>query len=378
MLMGAGASGRLPGEAARLGGSALLVTGSGSLGRSGGLDGIVRGLEGAGLRVTVRSVAGEPSPETVDGMAEGLRGEVDLVVAAGGGSVLDAGKAVSAMLVREGPVAGYLERVGTRPFPGGRCPLVALPTTAGTGSEATRNAVLSRVGPEGFKASLRHDDLVPDLAVVDPDLALSCPPHVTAACGMDALTQLLGSLVSTGGSPFTEALALSGLRRLGSGLTRAFRDGDDPEARGDMAYAALLSGITLTDAGLGVVHGFASSVGARFPIPHGVLCGTLLAACTRANVEGLLAAGATGRPFLRLYAAAGELFSGEATGDVEGSCALLLELLERWTEELGMPRLGDYGVGEEDLPGLASATGLKRNPVELTDDRLEEILRSRL
>ena len=190
---------------------------------------------------------------------------IDVVLSTGGGSVIDAGKAVSAMLRVEGSVAEYLEDVGTRKHPGTKVPFVAVPTTAGTGCEATRNAVLSRVGPDGFKKSLRHDNFLPDAAVVDPVLTLSCPPDITAACGLDALTQLLESFVSTKASVLTDVLALSGLEHIGNSLVPACTNsGQDIDMRANLSYAALMSGITLTSAGLGTVHGFASSIGGLF------------------------------------------------------------------------------------------------------------------
>ncbi len=377
LLFGAGKAAELPGLVRRHGTRCLLVTGRASLWASGALGAIAGGLEGAGIAVSAAEVAGEPTPELVDSIAARRRGEeIACVVAVGGGSVLDAGKAVAAMLVHEGSVGDFLEGVGTRPFDGRRLPFIAVPTTAGTGSEAARNAVISRVGPGGFKRSLRHDALMPDAAVVDPELHRSCPPPLTAACGMDAVTQLLESYVSLKANPLTDALAEAGLAAAGRALPAAYADGTDLEARSRMAYAAYCSGITLTNAGLGVVHGFASSVGGRFSIPHGALCGTLAGPCLRATVERLKEGGEVRH--LAKIARAGRHLTGREGRDLGADLDGLLGLLDEWARALCLPRLGEFGVTEADLPGLAAATGCKDNPVVLSPGDLETILKERL
>jgi alcohol dehydrogenase class IV len=300
------------------------------------------------------------------------------VAALGGGSVLDAGKAVSAMLCEQGAVVDFLEGVGTgAELSGRKTPFVAIPTTAGTGSEATKNAVLSRVGPGGFKKSLRHEALVPDVALVDPALAVSCPPEVTAACGMDAFTQLLEAYTSTKASSFTDGLVEEALRRAGASLVAACTThGADVSVRADLAYAALVSGIALANAGLGIVHGLASPIGASFDIPHGVVCGTLVGEATRMNVERLEAVDPLGAG-LRRYAAAGRLL-GAPDGDDRAAVAHLLDTLDRWTAELGIPTLGAYGVTREDVAALVRGAGLKNNPVPLEAEQIERIVVRRL
>ena len=200
---------------------------------------------------------------------------------------MDAGKAIAAMLPLHEPVKNYLEGVGTRSHPGVKLPFIAVPTTAGTGSEAAKNAVLSETGEKGYKRSLRHNNFVPNVAVIDPILTLSCPPATTAASGMDAFTQLLESYLSTAGNPITDALAYEGLRQVSGNLLHAFRSGDDLNARIGMALAAFLSGLTLTNAGLGLVHGFAASIGGYFPIAHGVICSSMMPAVNRVTVRRL-------------------------------------------------------------------------------------------
>ncbi len=379
VIFGPGASDRLAEEAAALGNRVLLVTGASSLRRSGHLERLLRSLEEASLRVHHLQVPGEPSPETVDEAVLSFRDMgIDLVVAAGGGSALDAGKAVAAMLPLGGPVEHYLEGVGKLPHPGTRLPFIAVPTTAGTGSEATNNAVVSRVGEGGFKRSLRHPALFPDLALVDPLLTLSCPPAVTAACGMDALTQLLEAYLSPRATPFTDALALSGMEQVGRCLLNAYREGSEPAWREGMSYAALVSGMAISAAGVGLVHGLASALGGRFAIPHGVICGTLLAAVVRANMEVMRRDPGQGERYLARYARAGTALSGKETRDTEEGCLLLLRTLEEWTEEMRVPRLGEYGVREGDLRPLAERAEIKDNPVQLDAETRLAILAARL
>jgi alcohol dehydrogenase class IV len=377
LVFGPGKIWELPGMLARYGKRVGIVRGKASLKAAGTWDGLASAFREVGVEAVRAEVAGEPTPEMVDAIAEHFRrGGVTCVAAIGGGSVLDAGKAVSAMVAQEGSVEEYLEGVGGRPLDGRKVPFIAVPTTAGTGSEAAQNAVISRVGEQGFKRSLRHDALMPDAALIDPELHVSCPPELTAACGLDALTQLLESYVSTKATPLTDALAESGLAAVGKSLMPAWRNGDDVETRGWMSYAAYLSGVTLTNAGLGVIHGFASSVGGRIAIPHGVLCGTLLEPCTRRTIERLKEKGDVRA--LAKYARAGRHLSGREGRDLGADLDGLLTLLAEWTRGLKIPRLGAYGMRPRDVEDLAAYTGCKNNPVSLPPRDLEEILRERL
>ena len=382
IIFGRGTVARLGERIASLGDSVLLVTGASSFTASGGLDAVRHDLTSHGIRAFHVSVAGEPTPEIVDDAAARFRGEgIAVVCAIGGGSPVDAGKAISAMLPGDGPVLDYLEGVGAgKRHDGIKVPFIAVPTTSGTGSEATKNAVLSRVGPDGFKSSLRHDALVPDIALIDPELIVTCPPGVTAASGLDAVTQLLESYVSTKASPFTDTLAESGLRAAGATLIAACTTGaGDPDVRAGMAYASLLSGITLANAGLGVVHGFASSIGGHYDIPHGVICGTLMATAARMTVELLRdQSGDASERGRAKYARAGVLLAGEDRKSVEANADLLVETLAEWTGRLDIPRLGEFGVSDGDIDRIVAATGAKNNPGELDEGSVRRILAERL
>ena len=381
IVFGAGKFEEVPRMIGDMGKTALVVTGGGSYRASGRWERFIESLKSNGIRHYHVEVSGEPTPEVVDAAAAEFRGKgIDVVMGWGGGSVVDVGKAVSAMLPQGVSVFDFLENVGAGAEHNGvKAPFIAVPTTSGTGSEATKNAVLRRVGAEGFKNSLRHDNLVPDVAVIDPELMVSCPAPVTAACGMDAFTQLLESYVSTQASMMTDALAFSGLECVARSLVRVCTDGaGDVGARGDMAYAALMSGITLANAGLGVVHGFAGPIGGFFDIPHGVVCGTLVGAATEATIKKLMKNHGDNHIALRKYARVGALLCGNGEKDTAKGCAMLVERIGEWTEELKIPRLGAYGIGEGDLDKIVAVLGNKCNPVELDVEEMREVLGRRL
>lgn len=295
----------------------------------------------------------------------------ELVIALGGGSVLDAGKAIAAMLPLREPVKLYLEGIGTKNHPGLTVPLVALPTTSGTGSEATRNAVLSEVGSEGFKRSLRHMNFVPHAAILDPQFTITCPPAVTAYSGMDAFTQLLESYLSTASNPFTHALSLQGLRLIASSLLPAFADGSNEEARIDMSLAAYFSGVCLANAGLGTVHGLAGVIGGKKNIAHGIICSALMWPANAIAVKRLRASGDKAWALSR-YADAGRIFSAEVNRSDNFYIDAFIDLLYQWTQILGIPRLQQYGIGDADITLFARLSDDKNNPVAFSaDDRCE-------
>ena len=373
---GAGTLVRLPLLIGAGGKRILLVTGSSSFRRSEHYERLMATLGAAGITAFEVSVSGEPSPAFVDETVARYQGEdLDWVVSIGGGSAVDAGKAISAMLPSGDSVVDYLECKDTKKHDGRKVPFIAVPTSSGTGAEATKNAVLSDVGRAGYKSSLRHDRFVPDIALVDPDLMLSCPADVTAACGMDALTQLLESYVSTKASPMTDALALSGLEHVAAGLIAAVENGaHDIEARSHMAYGALLSGITLANAGLGVVHGYAGPLGGFHPIPHGVVCGTLVGEATRVTIEELFKDADKNRVALHKYAKAGSTIARQHPVSLQHDCDLLVRTLNDWISCTGIPRLGHYGLQAADLPAILDKSNGKNSPATLSRAQMAAIL----
>ncbi len=318
----------------------------------------------------------------VDGIVRQYHADhFDTVVGIGGGSVLDAAKAIAGLLPQGNPVMDHLEGVGPElPYVGPPLPFIAVPTTAGTGSEATKNAVLSRRGHNGYKKSFRDDQLVPDIALLDPDLLASCPPSLIAANGMDALTQLIESYVSLKANPFTDALALSGLEAARDSLLPWYENSSNSVARAGMAYAALLSGITLAQCGLGSVHGLASPLGAYFPIPHGVVCGTLVATCTAQNIKSMKER-EPDNPALDRYARLGSLLNHRRYTDPEQAHVALVNILEQWTARMKLPGLSGYGIAASDFDRIISncrGSSMKTNPIVLNDDEIRQILHARL
>ena len=358
--------------AAALGTRALVVHGASA--RTGPLVDL---LHERGVTTTSLRVAEEPTTTVVERGAEHARRErCDLVVALGGGSVIDAGKAVAALIANREPLIEYLEVVGrARPLTERSAPMIAIPTTAGTGAEVTRNAVLM-VEDAHVKVSLRSPSMLPAVALIDPELTRTLPATVTASTGLDALTQCLEPFVSPHATPLTDAVAREGLRRAGA-LQRAVQDGDDMDARTDMAIASLCGGLALANAKLGAVHGFAAPLGGMFPIPHGETCARLLAPVADANVRALRARDATS-PALARYDEAARILTGSLSARAEDAVAWLRELVDA----LHIPRLGAYGVTEEDIARVVEparrASSMQGNPISLTDAELGEILRAAL
>ncbi len=356
-----------------------LVTGESSFAASRRLQSLLSELDQRDICREHVVIPGEPTPEMIDAAVRRLRADPPAaVLAVGGGSALDAGKAIAGLTPGGAPVTDYLEGVGSgRVYRGPALPMVAVPTTAGTGSEATRNAVIGRAGRGGFKKSFRDNALVPRHAVIDPDLLASCPAPVIAANGMDALTQLLESYLSTRASRFTDALARSGLESIRDGLESLYRsEGADAAARERMAWAALASGICLAQSGLGSVHGLAAPLGALFPIPHGVACGAVVAEATAINVA---AAGRveSGDRILRRYAEVAALLCGTPVDDRDAAAALV-DWLRQLTRRLGVPGLSAYGVTDADVAELVAnsrGNSMRTNPVELTDDEIANLVR---
>jgi alcohol dehydrogenase class IV len=366
ILFGEGTSGEVAAAARSLGHRALLVTGA-SADRT-------QFLRGGLAEVATVQVAGEPEIGHIRASAEYARGErCDVVVAVGGGSAIDAGKALAALLTNPGDPLDYLEVIGRgQPIERPSAPLIAVPTTAGTGSEVTRNAVLA--SPEHHvKASLRSAFMLPRLAVVDPELTLGLPPGITAASGLDALTQLIEPYVSVRANPITDLFCADGIPRAAQALPRVWDDRSDRHARGDMAWASLLGGMALANAGLGAVHGFAAPLGGMFPAPHGAVCAALLPHAMETNVQALRARDAQG-PALGRYRQVAVWLTGRADAAAEDG----VEWVAALCRKLRIPPLARYGVDQADIPRVvaqaAKANSMKGNPIPLTGEELAEIL----
>jgi alcohol dehydrogenase len=376
----AGATTKLPGIAAPYGKRLLLVTGQRAFVESASGMQLFAALKAQGFTWAHVRVAGEPSPQYVDAQVAALQGTtIDAVIGVGGGSALDAAKAIAGLLRPGNSVMDHLEGVGPElPYRGPATPFIAVPTTAGTGSEATKNAVLSVQGADGFKKSFRDDALVAEWAVIDPDLLSTCPPELIAADGMDAFTQLLESFVSTRSNPMTDALARSGIMAVKDSLLSLHKE-QSPAAREKMAYASLMSGICLAQTGLGSVHGLASPLGAFFPIPHGVVCGTLAATATAVNIEAMEAR-EPDNPALPKYAEIGRRFAMQKGLSGTDARKFLVTTLQQWQEQLDLPRLAAYRITSADFPRIVAnsrGSSMKTNPVVLTDAEVTRILATR-
>ncbi len=371
IVFGPGVSEQIPDLVAGFGRRAFLVLG----GTPERFRRVIDQIAARGVTWQSFRVAGEPTTDIVQTAAKLAReAAADVVVAIGGGSVLDTGKAVAAMLTNEGDLLDYLEVVGKgRPLRQAAAPCIAVPTTAGTGAEVTFNAVLG-VPDQHVKVSMRSPLMVPRWAIVDSTLTHSMPPELTAGTGLDALTQLIEAFVSNKANPLTDGVCREGLQCAGRSLRRAFQDGRDADAREDMSLASLFSGMALANAKLGAVHGFAGPLGGMIDAPHGVICGKLLPVVCQANVRALQDRAADS-PALARFDEVGRILTGKSTARASDAVAWIAELCTT----LGLPGLRKYGLSENDFPTVAakarSASSMKGNPIELNDEELVGILR---
>jgi len=338
---------------------------------------VVTGVSGERATSLVSALSAEafavPGEPTVDLVREGARrvqeAACDVLISVGGGSAIDAGKAIAAIATNGGEPLEFLEVVGKgRAIAVAPLPFIAVPTTAGTGSEVTRNAVLGST-EHGVKASLRSPMMLPRVAAVDPELTYGLPPAVTAYTGLDALTQLIEPYVSVRANPLTDAICIEGIKRVAAALRRAFHDGSDRDARRDMALASLFGGLALANAGLGVVHGFAAPLGGGWKAPHGALCAALLPHGMAANVAALQAR-VPQHPALERYAVVARLLTGRNDATAEDGIHWVRSLCI----ELNIPALRAWGITEADLPGIveeaAHASSMQANTLPLTDEEL--------
>lgn len=376
---GQGVAKLAPALAKQYGNRALLVTGAKSIEQTEFWPELLQQLQQHTIQYERVKITHEPSPQLVDEIVKNyVDANINVVIGLGGGSVLDAGKAIAGLLPHGNSVMDHLEGVGPElPYQGPPLPYIAMPTTAGTGSEATKNAVLSIQSKKGFKKSFRDKQLVPTYALVDPELLTSCPKALIAANGMDAITQLIESYVSLKTNAITQALAWDGLKAAKSGLLNWYlQTGEQNQARQNMAYASLMSGICLAQTGLGSVHGLASPLGAYFPIPHGVVCGTLLAVATEINIQAMLER-EPNNPALSKYSQLGRLFCDNKALSEQEALLALPSLLHEWTKTLELPRLSEFQITRSDYPLIIAnsrGSSMTTNPIVLSDLELETLL----
>lgn len=375
ILFGAGRIQDVPTLAAGMGENAFVISGNDTE-RS---DALLVDLKLQGIGSTRFTVAGEPTTDLIqEATAKARDQKCDLVIGMGGGSVIDAAKAVAALLTNEGDLLTYLEVIGLgQAITRDPAPCIAIPTTAGTGAEVTRNAVLQ--APEHqVKVSMRSPLMLPRKAVVDPALTLSLPPALTASTGMDALSQLLEAFVSRGANPLTDGICREGMLRAARSLKQAWTRGDDLAAREDMALASLFGGLALANAKLGAAHGLAAPLGGQHAIPHGVVCARLLPLVMAANIEALKNEGAAGDTALLRYTEVARILVGAPQATAEAGVAWAQDLVDT----LEIPGLGNYGFSQTDIaavvPKAQRASSMQGNPVVLGADALTALLEKAL
>jgi len=371
IIFGQGTIQEVASLAAKMGHRAFVITGH-SIERAMPL---LEQLKRQGIEPVTFNVPGEPTATMAfTGAQKARESKSGLVIGIGGGSVLDTGKVVAALLTNGGELVDYLEVIGGgQELANNPAPYIAIPTTAGTGTEVTRNAVL--ISPEHHvKVSMRSPLVLPRVAVVDPALTFSMPPPVTASTGLDAITQLMEAYVCNRANPLTDGICREGLKRAALSLPRAYEDGSNAAAREDMSLASLFGGLALANAGLGAVHGFAAPLGGMFSAPHGTICARLTAYVMEANVEALQIRAPTS-PALARYDEVAQILTGSATARAADGILWMQDLCVT----LKVPPLAEFGLKEADLPNVVArskrASSMKGNPIELTDRELAEILK---
>lgn len=370
IIFGAGSIREAGPIAAGLGRRACVVTG-GTVERA---DPLIEELDRAGVSHIILQVRGEPTTDfTIHLVEEARQGECDLVIGIGGGSVLDAGKVIAALLTNSWDLMKYLEVIGEgKKIDRVPAPCIAIPTTAGTGAEVTRNGVL--LSPRHrVKVSMRSPLMIPRVALVDPLLTISMPATVTASTGLDAFTQLLEPYVSRQANPLTDGICREGLRRAARSLQRVYDDGTNIEARTDMSLASLFGGLALANAGLGAAHGFAGPLGGMFRAPHGIICARLLPFVMEANIRALQVRDPSS-PALSRYRKAAVIVTGREKATPSDGVTWVRELCDR----MGIPPLSQFGIRPEDVAEVVekakNSSSMKGNPVELSQEELVEIL----
>jgi len=371
IIFGAGAINEVASLASGMGQRAFMVTGY-HVDRAASL---MKAFKGHDIIVTQFSVTGEPTTQTAhSGVQKARSAKADLVVAIGGGSVIDTGKVVAALLTNSGELTDYLEVIGkAKPLVNNCAPFIAIPTTAGTGAEVTRNSVLGSP-THRVKVSMRSPLMLPRLAVVDPELTYSMPPNITATTGLDAFTQLLEAFVSNQANPMTDGICREGLNRASKALQRAYENGDDMRAREDMCVASLFGGLALANVKLGAVHGIAGPFGGMYPAAHGAICARLLPYVMETNISALRLR-APDSPTLTRYNEVAQILTQEITATAEDGIAWVQDVCAKFKT----PTLSQYGLNIRDFDLVVEksqkASSMQGNPIKLTDDELKEVLR---
>lgn len=374
IIFGIGSANGVGELAASMGSCALLVYGSSKK----RIEQVVESLESKKIKIVLFSVTNEPTIEMVQEGVDLARGNnCDFVIGIGGGSVIDSGKAISAMINNSGELLDYLEIIGKgKPLSQPSIPYIAIPTTAGTGAEVTKNAVLASK-EHNRKVSLRSPLMLPSLVVVDPELTCSMPPDITASTGLDALTQVLEPYVSSFANLITDGFCREGIKRAARSLRRAYDNGNDLEAREDMSMTSLLGGLALANAKLGAVHGFAGVLGGAYNIPHGIVCGVLLPHVMTANVQALKDRDQN-NPALKRYDDIAKILTGNREALAEAGIKWIKELCKHFN----LPGLESYGLKKSDFYSVviksAQASSMKGNPIKLTEEEMEHILNEAL
>lgn len=374
IIFGAGTLKDVAPVVARFGTRALVVTGS----QPTRAQPLIDLLQANGIDCVTFAVSGEPDVATVQaGVVQARQAERDVIIGIGGGAVIDAGKAISGLLTNDGDIFDYLEVIGKgQALKNAATPYIAIPTTAGTGAEVTSNAVV--YSPEHHvKVSLRHPLMLPRVALVDPELTYTSPPAVTAASGLDAITQVIEAFVSNKANPLTDSLCREGIMRGARSLRRAYERGDDAAAREDMAITSLFSGIALSNAKLGAVHGFAGPMGGMFSIPHGAVCACLLPHVMHMNVHALIARQPDGASLHR-YAEIAQIVTRRSDATAADGVAWVRDLCAA----VDIKPLSVFGITSEDFSAIiekaAVSSSMQGNPIKLTSDEMREILQAAL
>ena len=371
IIFGPGGLSQVGAEAKRLGSKVLIVLGKSAMKKSGALDRLTHLLIENNLEYVIyENVPSDPTVETIDtGTSLARKENCNLVIALGGGSVLDTGKAISAMVTNEGSVADYQEIEGKgRKFQHKTLPFIAIPTTSGTGSEATKNAVITNT-EFSLKKSIRDPMLIPEVALVDPELTLSLPPHITADCGGDALTQCIESYLGKKSQEITDALSLHAIGLIGKSLVKAVKDGKNLEARKDMAMAALLSGLCLSNSGLGAVHALSHPLGVYYKIPHGLSCAVLLPYVMEYNLPVVT------KKLAKIAQSLGEDIS--LLSETEAAQRAVERIKEILSQAGIKSNLSEWEIKKEDFSQLikgAKGGSLNNNPRDTSDEDLIELL----